>query len=270
VAMLEAGRGDPLVYLHGFADVHGVAGEFQRFHRRLGEASRLIVPAHPGCAESDELTDGYGIDDVIFHYLEVFDALGLTRFDLVGHCVGGWIAAELAVRYPERVRRLALIGACGLFVPGEPIGDVFMHSQPERGVELATLRRLLFADENAPAGLRFFPSARGDIEEEMRRYQMLRFGSFLGFKPPYFYNRALRGRLYRAGMPAVVVWGESDRMVPHAHGKAYAADLPGAVGLTVIAGAGHSAPLEQPDAAADAVIDFLGATRKVDTRALSV
>jgi pimeloyl-ACP methyl ester carboxylesterase len=270
VAMVEIGRGDPLVYLHGFADVHGVAGEFQRFHRRLGEAARLIAPAHPGCAESDELTDGYGIDDVIFHYLEVFDALELTRFDLVGHCVGGWIAAELAVRYPERVRRLALIGACGLFVPGEPIGDVFMHSQPERGVELATLRRLLFADENAPAGLRFFPSARGDIEEEMRRYQMLRFGSFLGFKPPYFYNRALRGRLYRAGMPAVVVWGESDRMVPHAHGKAYAADLPGAVGLTVIAGAGHSAPLEQPDAAADAVIDFLGATRKIDTRALSV
>ena len=270
VAVVEIGRGDPLVYLHGFADVHGVAGEFQRFHLRLGEAARLIAPAHPGCAESNELTDGYGIDDVIFHYLEVFDALELTRFDLVGHCVGGWIAAELAVRYPERVRRLALIGACGLFVPGEPIGDVFMHSQPERGVELATLRRLLFADENAPAGLRFFPSARGDIEEEMRRYQMLRFGSFLGFKPPYFYNRALRGRLYRAGMPAVVVWGESDRMVPHAHGKAYAADLPGAVGLTVIAGAGHSAPLEQPDAAADAVIDFLGATRKIDTRALSV
>ena len=157
-----------------------------------------------------------------------------------------------------------------MFVPNEPIGDVFMHSQPERGVELATLRRLLFAHENAPAGLRFFPSARGDIEEELRRYQMLRFGSFLGFKPPYFYNRALRGRLYRAAMPATVIWGGSDRMVPRAHGEAYAADLPGAVGLTVIAGAGHSSPLEQPDATADAVIDFLGATREVGKRALSV
>ena len=62
-----------------------------------------------------------------------------TSFDLVGHCVGGWIAAELAVRHPERVRRLGLIGACGLFVPGAPIGDVFMHSQPERGVQLTTL-----------------------------------------------------------------------------------------------------------------------------------
>ena len=59
----------------------------------------------------------------------------LPRFDLVGHCAGGWIAAELAVRHPERVARLALIGACGLFVPGEPIGDVFMHAQPERGID---------------------------------------------------------------------------------------------------------------------------------------
>jgi pimeloyl-ACP methyl ester carboxylesterase len=181
VALIEQGRGEPLVYLHGFADVHGVAGDFQPFHLRLGTAARVIAPAHPGCAQSDELSEGYGIDDVIFHYLEVFDALGLTSFDLVGHCVGGWIAAELAVRYPERVRRLALIGACGLFVPGAPIGDVFMHSQPERGVQLTTLRRLLFAHESAPAGLRFFASARGDVEEEMRRYQMLRFGSFVGF-----------------------------------------------------------------------------------------
>ena len=158
------------------------------------------------------------------------------------------------------MRRLALIGACGLFVPGAPIGDVFMHSQPERGVQLTTLRRLLFAHESAPAGLRFFASARGDVEEEMRRYQMLRFGSFVGFKPPYFYNRVLRGRLYRAAMPAAVIWGAMDRMVPCAHGDAYVAGLPGAADLTLIPGAGHAAPLEQADATADALIEFLGAT----------
>jgi pimeloyl-ACP methyl ester carboxylesterase len=267
VALIERGRGEPLVYLHGFADVHGVAGDLQPFHLKLSDACRLIAPAHPGCAESDDLGDGYGIDDVVFHYLELLDALGLTSFDLVGHCVGGWIAAELAVRHPERVRRLALIGACGLFVPDAPIGDVFMHSQPERGVELASLRRLLFADEHASAGLRFFPSARGDIAEELRRYQMLRFGSFVGFKPPYFYNRALRGRLYRAAMPAKMIWGADDRMVPRVHGEAYAAGLPGAEGLTVVAGAGHAALLEQPDATADALIAFLAATPAIGKRA---
>jgi len=256
VAVLEAGAGAPLVYLHGFADVHGVAGDFQPFHRRLVQSARVIAPAHPGCAGSDELVR-CGIDDVVFHYLEVLDALGFTRFDLVGHCVGGWIAAELAVRHPEMVSRLALIGACGLFVSGAPVGDVFMHAQPERGIDLTTLRTLLFADAKTPAALRFFPDGRGDIEEEMRRYQMLRFGSFVGFKPPYFYNRALRERLHRARMPALVITGEQDRMVPRSHGDAYAAGLPGARDLKIVAGAGHAAPLEQPEATAALLTAFL-------------
>ena len=55
VAVRECGRGDPLLYLHGFADVHGVADDLQPFHLRLGEIARLIAPAHPGCAGSDEL-----------------------------------------------------------------------------------------------------------------------------------------------------------------------------------------------------------------------
>ena len=59
VAVVEGGRGEPLVYLHGFADVHGVAGELQPCHLRLCEAARVIAPAHPGCAESDELADGW-------------------------------------------------------------------------------------------------------------------------------------------------------------------------------------------------------------------
>jgi pimeloyl-ACP methyl ester carboxylesterase len=257
VAVRECGRGDPLVYLHGFADVHGVADDVQPFHQRLGEVARVIAPAHPGCAGSAELTDGYGIDDVVFHYLEVLDALGLERFDLVGHCVGGWIAAELAVRHPDRVRRLALIAASGLFVAGAPTGDVFLHAQPERGVELTTLRQLLFTDADAPSGLRYFPDGRGDLEEEMRRYQMLRFGSFVGFKPPYFYNRPLRGRLYRAAMPASVVWGEHDRMVPRSHGEAYVDGLPGAAALMLVRGAGHATVLEQPDATAQAILALL-------------
>jgi pimeloyl-ACP methyl ester carboxylesterase len=257
VAAIQAGSGDPLVYLHGFADVHGVAADLQPFHKRLAQSARVIAPAHPGCAGTDELAGGCSIDDVLFHYLEVLDALGLARFDLAGHCVGGWIAAELAVRHPERVRRLILIGACGLFVAGQPIGDVFMHAQPERGVDYTTLRALLFESASAPVALRFFPDGRGDIEEEMRRYQMLRFGSFVGFKPPYFYNRPLIERLHRARMPASVIWGERDAMVPRAHGDAYVAGLLGAERLSLVAGAGHAVPLEQPDATAAIVTGFL-------------
>jgi pimeloyl-ACP methyl ester carboxylesterase len=255
VALIERGRGEPVVYLHGFADVHGVAGDLQPFHLKLSETARLIAPAHPGCAESDDLGDGYAIDDVVFHYLELFDALGLTSFDLVGHCVGGWIAAELAVRHPEKVGRLALIGACGLFVAGQPIGDVFMHAQPERGTDQSSLRALLFADARATPAVRFFPDGRGDLDEEMRRYQMLRFGSFVGFKPPYFYHRELRARLYRASMPSLIIWGGNDRMVPPAHGRAYADGLPAATHCE-IDGAGHVVHLEHSERVADLIRDF--------------
>jgi pimeloyl-ACP methyl ester carboxylesterase len=266
VAVLEAGQGDPLVYLHGFADVHGVAADFQPFHRHLSEAARVIAPAHPGCAGSDELPDGCDIDDVIFHYLEVFDALGLKYFDLVGHCVGGWIAAELAVRHPERIARLILMGACGLFVPGEPIGDVFMHAQPERGTDYGSLRMLLFSATDSPTGLRFFPDGRGDIDEEVRRYQMLRFGSFVGFKPPYFYNRALRERLHRANIPALVVWGDDDRMVPRAHGEAYVNALPDICPLELVKDSGHALALQQPQVTADIVLRFLHETNAKGAR----
>ena len=109
VAIAQSGDGPPLVYLHGFADVHGVAGDLMPFHQRLAQHATVIAPAHPGCNGSDELAS-CSIDDVIFHYLELLDAEGLTRFDLVSHCVGGWIAAELAVRHPERIGRLTLIG----------------------------------------------------------------------------------------------------------------------------------------------------------------
>lgn len=259
VTLIEEGTGEPIVYLHGFADVHGVAGDLLAFHRNLAGAGKLIVPAHPGCNGSDELEDGYSVEDVVFHYLELFDVLNLKQFTLVGHCAGGWIAAEIAVRHPERVKKLVLIGACGLFVPGELIEDIFMHAQPERGVDYKTLRNVLFSSSTAKDALRYFPDGRGDLDEETRRYAMLRFGSFVGFKPPYFYNRSLINRLHRAAMPALVLWGEHDHMVPRAHGEAYAKGLAGAGDLQIGTGAGHAAVLEGEAALSKAVEAFFKA-----------
>ena len=257
VAYLEKGTGAPTVYLHGFADVHGVAGDFLPFHDKIASATRLIAPAHPGCSGTSDMAEGYGVEDAVFHYLEVFDALGLQEFNLIGHSAGGWIAAELAVRHPERVKKLGLIGACGLFVTEQHIADIFMHTQPERGVDYATMRHMLFSSADAPPGLRYYPDGRGDLDEETRRYEVIRFASYIGFKPPYLYNRSLVTRLHRAKMPAAVVWGEHDHFVPRAHGDAYAAGLPLAGRLKIISGAGHAAQLEAPDEVADVMLDLL-------------
>lgn len=257
VGVYEAGDGQPLVYLHGFADIHAVTDAPFPFHDALSGSHRLIAPAHPGCADTDEYEDLYAVEDAVYHYLEVLDALELDQFDLVGHCMGGWIAAELAVRHPRRVRSLTLIGASGLFVPGQHIGDVFMMAQPARGVEYQDLREMLFSAGDAPLALKLFPDGRGAVDDELRRYQMLRFASFIGFKPPYFYNVSLINRLHRVSCPALVIWGEVDHMVPRAHGEAYAERLSGSNGLEVIAGAGHAAHLEAPDKVAGLVTGFL-------------
>ena len=259
VVVMEAGSGAPLVYLHGFADVHGVSADFLPFHEGLAQNHRVIAPAHPGCNGSDELSDGNRVEDFLFHYSEVIDALGLDRFTLVGHCVGGWLAAEYAVRHPERVEKLVLIGASGLFVPGSHISDIFLNSNPDRGTDLSSLRRILFASDDAPMGLRYYPDGKGDIEEEMRRYAMLRFGSAIGFKPPYFYNWPLVQRLGRARMPSLVIWGAHDGMTPLAHGEAYAAGLGKADELRIVADAGHAVHLEKPEETLALVRSFLAA-----------
>ncbi|HXV47722.1 MAG TPA: alpha/beta fold hydrolase, partial [Candidatus Binatia bacterium] len=150
VWLLENGTGAPLVYLHGFADIHSVKESWLPFHEQLAKGARVISPAHPGCAQSDDNKDIDIIEDVVFHYLEVLDALKFDKFDLVGHCVGGWIAAELAVRHPEKIRNLVLIGASGLFVEGALIGDIFMNAQPEFGSSYATLREMLFSSADQP------------------------------------------------------------------------------------------------------------------------
>jgi pimeloyl-ACP methyl ester carboxylesterase len=257
VWILEAGSGPPLLYLHGFADLHSVKESWLPFHEQLFSHARVIAPAHPGCAQTEENGDVESIEDVVFHYLEVIDALGLKAFDLVGACVGGWIATEIAVRHPEKIRKLVLIGAAGLFVAGAPIGDVFMMAQPERGATYVGLRSMLFARADHPKAVEFFPDGRGEIEDELRRYQMLRFSSRIGFQPPYFYNRSLKNRLRRISAPTLVVWGEDDHMVPLSHGETYARSIPKAQEIRIIKQAGHSVHVEAPDLASQIAADFL-------------
>jgi pimeloyl-ACP methyl ester carboxylesterase len=256
VHVLEKGSGAPLLYLHGFADVHSLKESWLPFHAKLSERARLIAPAHPGCAETDENKDIETVEDVVFHYLEVLDALRLDKFDLVGCCVGGWIAAELAVRHPEKIRKLVLIGAAGLFVEGALIGDIFMMAQPEYGSSYASLREMLFAAADQPNALEMFPDGKGELEDELRRYQMLRLSSRIGFRPPYFYNYSLRKRLHRITAPTSVIWGEKDHFVPRSHGETYAKQIPGAQ-LTIVSGTGHSAHVEKPEETAAAVLEFL-------------
>ena len=256
VWLYEDGDGPPLVYLHGFPDFLGAWAEPLPFHGDLAKGFKMIAPAHPGCSNSDEDDDMESVEDVVFHYLEVFDTLQLDRFNLVGSDIGGWFAAEIAVRHPEMIEKLALVGATGLFIPGEPIADLFWESHPSDGVSLAGLRALMFGDAEQPIARDFFPDGRGEIEQELLRYKTFRLASRIGFNPPYLHHRRLRDRLHRFKGPALIMHGADDRLVPRGHAEAYASGFPAAQ-LEIIDGAGHSPHLEKPDHTAKLLHKFL-------------
>jgi pimeloyl-ACP methyl ester carboxylesterase len=265
VAVAEIGSGTPLVYLHGFADIHGSSGDWLPFHRALAAKVRVVAPAHPGCGTSEENEEIDTIEDVVFHYLQVLDALDLGELHLAGASIGGWIAAELAIRIPERVRSLALIGATGLFVPGQPIADIFMMVQAKNGGDYSDFRHTLFRAAGAPEALAMFPDGRMPADRELLRYRMFRFASRIGFSPPYLHHRKLRDRLHRFAGPAAVVAGERDNLVPVAHARAYARGLRNAE-LKLVAEAGNSVAVEKPSEVAAAVlacVDRAGAAAAV-------
>lgn len=114
VHLFRGGSGEPVLFLHAA----GGAGAWLEFHGQLaGAGFDVIAPDHPGFAMSDDFPLVEAMDDLVYHYLDVLDALGLERVHVVGASFGGWIAAELAVAASHRLRSLTLLSAAGLRLP---------------------------------------------------------------------------------------------------------------------------------------------------------
>src|SRR5204862_4362635 len=114
------------------------------FHQAWAQRFRVLVPMHPGFGQSGGFDQIDTIADMAFHYVELFDALGLDQVILGGVSLGGWIAAEFAVRWPERVRRLWIAAAPGLWLDDHPLPDLFRLGHDRRAI-----RELLFHDPSS-------------------------------------------------------------------------------------------------------------------------
>ena len=127
VHLFRGGSGEPVLFLHAA----GGAGAWMEFHGHLaGAGFDVIAPDHPGFAMSDDFPLVEAMDDLVYHYLDVLDALGLERVHVVGASFGGWIAAELAVAASHRLRSLTLLSAAGLRLPEHPVPDIFLMPPP--------------------------------------------------------------------------------------------------------------------------------------------
>jgi pimeloyl-ACP methyl ester carboxylesterase len=244
------GSGSPLVYLHsGF----GEAGPLPVFGEFAGAGFEVFAPELPGFGRSDPPSGWHRVEDAVFHLRRILDVLGLERVTMVGSSLGGWLAAEVAVWFPERVGALVLLDSLGLRVEGAPVFEIFGSPQHE------VWRRALPGGGDLPALIR--PALEdGDDPNAVLVHLLhaMEAQARIGWNP-YLHDPALARRLHLVGAPTLVVWGAEDGIVPLAHGEAYAAAIPGAR-LVVLDGCGHLPALERPAAVASLVADFVRET----------
>jgi pimeloyl-ACP methyl ester carboxylesterase len=243
------GRGDPVLVLHGAGGNRG----FTRWTHQVAEHFTVWAPTHPGFGTSGDADWMESIDDLARFYLWFIDAAKLGRPHLLGQSLGGWTAAEMATMSPGSIDRLVLVDAVGLKPETGEILDVFYHSPTE-------LRDLMVYDpKTVPDWDQLFGRAPSPSEAQIatRNREM---AARLTWKP-YMHNPRLAQFLSRVANSTLIVWGREDRIVPVECGEQYRRLLPNAT-LTVLERCGHVPPLEQPDAFARLVLDFLGdATR---------
>ncbi|HLF40942.1 MAG TPA: alpha/beta hydrolase [Acidimicrobiia bacterium] len=253
IQLMRGGSGDPLVYLHS------AAGEVTLpVLEDLADGHAVTVPVFPGFGRSEGLERIDGMEDAVFHLLDVLDILGLRAPAVMGLSLGGWMAAELATRAPERVGRLVLVNPVGLHIEGAPVAQLFGRTPAE-------LAEDTFADQSHPMAqmMHNLSSWVGDptkmnelpLELLMPMVQSMAATAKLGWNP-YLHNPKLSERLRRVKAPTLVIAGAADRFLPRAHCEAYVAGIPGAR-LEVVEGAGHMAPLERPGEVTALVSAFL-------------
>jgi pimeloyl-ACP methyl ester carboxylesterase len=215
----------------------------------LSKQRRVYAPAYAGADEPDELKAFDTVHDLVIYLDDVIRQLGLDSFDLAGHSFGGMLAAEYAALFPERVRRLVLIGPMGLWRDDAPVTD-FIYVTPDRQAQLIlgegdgdAARRLLALPEETTARNR----------EIVRRITSM--ASILHFIWP-IPERGLSKRLHRITAHTQLLWGEEDKIVP----CTYAIDFARAIRtseIEIIPGASHTPHFNNPDAVLDKIKWFL-------------
>jgi pimeloyl-ACP methyl ester carboxylesterase len=245
IAMRRAGSGRPLVVLHGASD----GGAWLPVMAELAARHDVIAPEHPGFGASDTPDWLDTIPDLAIFYLDLIDQLGLDDIDLVGCDLGGWIAAELAVRNSRRLGSLTLVGAPGIHVAGVAQVDPFLRGDEQR------IRDLFHDPARADETVRRL--TRPELEDTILKNQTTT--ARLTWQPRG-YDPQLAKWLYRITLPTLIVWGANDRLYPPVYASAWQKLVPGAQ-LVVVPECGHLPHVEQPAAFLAALGPFLARRR---------
>jgi pimeloyl-ACP methyl ester carboxylesterase len=232
ITLSEAGAGRPVLILHGGGGPATVAGLSQHIAR----TAHAITPVHPGWNGAQRPEWLTGVDDLALAYLHHLQDRRLRDVLVIGSSLGGWIAAEMAVRdTAATITGLVLIDAVGVHVETEPITDFFALDA----------RRAAEHSWHDPDRYHVDPAGLPADELSRRQGNMATMRTLAG--TPYMHDPKLLRRLGRVQVPALLVWGESDRIVTPAYGAAYADAFADGT-LEIVARAGHLPQIEQPEA----------------------
>jgi pimeloyl-ACP methyl ester carboxylesterase len=243
--VLIKGVGKPVIFLHG-----PFGQEWGGFLDDLATTRKVYAPAHAGSVDLADLETLDGLWDLLLYYDDLFAALGLQKFDLVGHSFGGMVAAEYAATYPDRIDKLVLIDALGLWNDAYPVADHLLSTPPVQ----AAMR---FHDLGNPAVAEKIkaPSEPADVNAALvTRFLALSSTSHFIHPIP---DRGLHKRLRRIKAKTLVVWGAEDRLTPRRYADDFVSAIAGSR-LEVIADAGHTPHLEQRGLVSERVRAFLG------------
>ena len=226
--------GTPVVFLHGFG---GDLGNWLFNLDAVAEVAPVIALDLPGHGQSDPRLPGTTLAALAGFVARFLDAVGVQRAHLVGHSMGGAIAAQLAHDAPGRVASLTLVNSAGL---GPEIDAGYI----EGFVGAATRRELKPVVEQLFADPKLVTRALLDDLLKYKRLdgvpellQALSGSLFAGGRQADQPARALAG----GGVPVLVVWGEADRIIPARHAEA----APAGAKVKVLPGAGHMAMMEK-------------------------
>jgi len=245
IAVRRAGSGPPMLILHGAAD----ASTWMPAMAELAANHDVILPEHPGYGASDTPDWLDTIPDLANFYLEFLDQLDLAGVDLVGHDLGGWIAAEIAVRNPRRLASLTLVAAAGIHVKGIAQLDPFLRNDEQRV-------RDLFHDPTRADAL--VDRVRHPEHEDVELKNQTTTARLTW--QPRGYDPHLAKWLHRIALPTLLIWGAHDRLFPTDYALAFQKLIPGAK-LAIIPDCGHLPHVEQRGAFLAALADFLHGRR---------
>ena len=252
IAYEVIGAGEPLIFIHGLGYDRRGWGPLPHL---LAEDFQVVLFDNRGVGDSDVPEGPYSVPQLAADALAVLDAAGMEQAHIFGVSLGGFVAQEIVLRHPERVRKLVLASTMA--------GGSNAYPMPARGLEAFGR----FPTMEREAGLRLMVEIslgdhgvqeRPELVEEIFQYRLERAPTLAGWQAQAAAAMVFDSyeRIATIGVPTLVLQGSADNVIDPRNADTLAQLIPGAR-LEVVADRGHLLVWEEGALLAPIVKEFL-------------